>query len=579
MFNTKKTSLYAEKSKASVQPDVLAKDANIFEQEMYAQQHTTYSENGAMKLITTGNPLVDDFGRLGMYRAPRGVNRTFETMERLYAVDPLLAVKEMAYLRLITRDIKYQTETFKAQRGQGLRSEFLSRLMWLVIHHKATFQKNLLLFISIGSWQDFFDLLELDLSYIHNGRNHVLDWNWMLAFLANYLQDSEQCNLIKKYLPQIKNAKRCTTLHSQCTNYIAKKIANYLFEGEKDRIYAQYRHLKASGTAHQWQQAISRKDFANINFNAIAGRALQKLTNSKFLENQGLEKKFEKWMEAQPIAKFTGYPYELFKNIATGYCSTWNCKTINLKNYQKMAINKQFMSLIETAKQNMNRDSKFICAIDTSGSMTEDATGTGISAAVVAKSMAVYFSYLLEGKFANTFLEFEDRCAIHSFKGSTPLEKFQTHCGSNWGSTNFLSVADLFCNLKNKGYKEEDFPTGVICVSDGEFGPSNRYYYGESNPEASNFNMFLQKLRNAGFSEEFVSNFKLVLWDVPRGQSPKFEALANRENFFYMSGFDPAGIAFLTGKEMHDKTLAAPKTAEELFYVAMDQEILNRIEL
>lgn len=580
MFNVKKTSLY-EAAKASVQPDVLAKDANIFEQEMYALEHRTLSGNGAEKLSTTGNPLVDDFGTLARFKAPREINDIFATMEILYATDPLLAVKEMCYLRMVTRDTRYMQDLYKSQRGQGLRHEFLGRCMWLAINHPETFKKNYLLFISIGSWQDFFDLLEMDLSYVHNGRNHALDWKWMLGILAYKLQDEDETNLIKKYLPQIKNAKRCTTLHSQCTNYIAKQIATYLFGNEdKAATYAQYRRLKASGTAHQWQQAISRKDFSKLNFGAIAGRALQKMVNSKFLENHNLEKKYEEWIEAQPVAKFTGFAYELLSPLTH----------TQPKAYQKHTIDKQFLGLIETARQDMNTESKFIVCIDSSGSMTAQASGANCSALDVAKSMGLYFSYLLDGPFKDTFLEFESTVHLHSwshytakqryyggtseYHANTPSEKFLNPLSGYCGSTNFCGVAEEFVRLKQKGYAEKDFPTGVICISDGEFNRCGR---------ATNFDQFLNILRKGGFSEEFVSNFKIVLWDIPNGYygnpTPKFEALANRENFFYMSGFDGAGIAFLTGKELPEKKVVAPKTAEELFLAAMDQEILNCIEL
>ena len=89
------------------------------------------------------------------------------------------------------------------------------------------------------------------------------------------------------------------------------------------------------------------------------------------------------------------------------------------------------------------------------------------------------------------------------------------------------------------------------------------FNYGNSR-KSTVFEQFKQMLRAGGFSEEFVSNFKLVLWDIPNSyygkHTPKFEGLADAPNFFYMSGFDPAGIAFLTGKEMPEsKEVVAPK--------------------
>ena len=78
-----------------------------------------------------------------------------------------------------------------------------------------------------------------------------------------------------------------------------------------------YRKLKVQGEAHEWQQAISQRDFMSINFDTIPGKALQLLVNSKFLENQGLEAKYEAWISNKPVAKYTGYVYELFSHLKT----------------------------------------------------------------------------------------------------------------------------------------------------------------------------------------------------------------------------------------------------------------------
>ena len=109
----------------------------------------------------------------------------------------------------------------------------------------------------------------------------------------------------------------------------------------------------------------------------------------------------------------------------------------------------------------------------------------------------------------------------------------------------------------------------------GEFDYRRSYGGGTKQTTFENFKSILRK---AGFSEEFVSNFKIVLWDIPNGyygkHTAKFEGLADVPNFFYMSGFDPAGIAFLTGTEVKEKVATTPKNAEELFEEAMKQELL-----
>lgn len=576
MFEGKRQNLYGKKEKE-------VKDMNVFEKEMFKQEHHTFSGNGADKLTTTGNPFVDDFASLGRYKQPRPLEEVFATMANLWSIDPITCLKETVYLRLITRDTKLFTGTkLQIQRGQGLKSEFWHRLMWLATNHPNTFKKNLDIFICAGSWDDLFELMRIDLSYVHGGNPYkrALDWNFLLRFICEGLQNPEQSELVKKYLPQIKAAKYCTTARSQQNNYIAKAIANKIFDGEKQERYAAYRRLKASGTAHEWQKLLSRKDFSKIDFGKIAGRALNLLTNSKFLANHGLEEEFCKWVMSQDTAKFTGFVYELFSKPVT-------------KRYQQELLNKQFNGLIETAKQNMNCASNFIVCLDTSGSMTSTASGTNMTSLHVAKSMALYFSHLLEGRFKNTFLEFESKVYLHNWVGETPYEQFTKTRTSGWcGSTNFLAVADTLVDLKRKGYQESEFPTGVLCISDGEF--DNAYTYNVGNrfdrdlPNASalratTFELFKKRLIEGGFSQEFVDNFKMVLWDIPNGYYGRkescFEGLADQSNFFYMSGFDPSGIAFLTGKQLPEKKEEAPKNAEELFQAAMSQELLGMLRI
>lgn len=570
MFDEKVKSLYVKKEK-----DV--KDMNIFEKELYKNQHRTLSGNGSEKLTTTGNPFVDDFASLGRYREPRPIADIFATMNHLWSIDPITTLKETVYLRLITRNTKLFTGTkLNVQRGQGLKYEFWNRLMWVAVNHPNTFKKNIDIFICAGSWDDVFELMRIDLSYNHGGNKRALDWKFLIKYICSGLQNPEQSELIKKYLPQIKAAKYCTTLRSQQNNYIAKYIANYIFEGDKQDRYAAYRKLKSSGTAHEWQKLLSQKKFAQIDFSKVSGRALALLTSSKFLANHGLEDKFQKWVLSQPTAKFTGFVYELFS------------KPVH-KSYQEELINRQFNGLIETAKQDMNRDSNFLVCIDSSGSMTSQAAGTNVSSLTVAKAMGLYFSHLLEGKFANTFLEFESQVRMHTWSGNTPYQQFQTRLSGHCGDTNFIGIADVFTKLRKSGYAESDFPTGIICISDGEFNRSYSYTCSSGDRwseatdaiKASEFEQFKIRLRNGGFSQEFVDNFKMVLWDIPNGYygrtEPCFETLADAPNFFYLSGFDPAGIAFLTGKQMADKP--APKNAEELFKEAMNQELLGMLRI
>ena len=579
--------------------DVLNSDANIFEQEKFAREHHTLSENGSDKYTTTGNVFLDDFAMLSKYKAPRDVDAIFETMEKLWNHDALRTLQLTVFLRMITRKtVLFNGDKLSTQRGQGLRHEFLGRLLWLAYMQKSVFEKNMQYFVVAGSWKDVFDLMRYDLSY--NGKEHpMLNWEFMIKFVASGLAEDSQSNLVKKYLPQIYSASHCDTLQKQCNAVIGRRITRFLFgnpstKEEKIVMAKKYRALKTSGNAHDWQKKIAQQDYLHINWDTIAGRALQKLVNSKFLENHNLEEVFSNWMLNQEVAKYTGYPYELFKDGGYGYETHNYITLVNSlypKKYQRELLNKQFMQLIEVSKQDMNRQTGFIVAMDVSGSMTSKCRGSQtMSAYSVARAMALYFSYLLQGKFANTYLAFSNKVVIDNFEGNTPLEKFyKGYYKYSACNTNFFQIAQLFGQLKAKGYPESEFPTGVICLSDGEFdrqtgdwnlnGSSDWSSRGNSSRETV-FEAFKKHLSKCGFSKEYVDNFKLVLWDVPNDyygtSTPKFEALASTPNIFHMSGFDPAGIAFLTGTK---QVTSIPRTPEELFEAAMQQELIQMLTL
>ena len=528
----------------------------------------TTSGNGALKLTSTGDPFVDQFGLISQYRQLRPYSSISKDMRELWNIDPMYTLKLLFYIRLITRKVKFSngTETSKVQKGAGLRHEAFMRMLWLAVNHSDVFYKNLPLFITIGSWKDIIQLMSYDLQY-HGWDNRVLDFNKMSDFILAGLENPNTCNLVKKFLPTIKAKSKCRTLESQADTIIGKFLTHKLFDGGEfspklhSKNYHLYRKLKSSGTAHEWQQMISRSQF-NIDFSKVHGRALALLVSGNYLKNHNLEKDYENWIKKQPVAKFTGFVYELFKGL-----------NLNSPLYKKYTIDKQFENLIQTAKEGSSTESSFIVARDVSGSMGSNVKGLNISSNDVAKSIALYFSYLLKGKFANSYIEFSHKPILKYWEGDSPTDKYLRNSDYCFGDTNFLGIADLFIEIY-KHTSIEKFPTGLICISDGEFNAS------KSNK--TNFQSFKKRLLKAGFPKDYVDNFKIVLWDIPNTFydneeiRPKFESYADTPNFFYMGGFDPAGITFLLGGEVNK---SIPKTPRELFETAMNQEIMDYIQM
>lgn len=563
MFTSKKTALF-ETPKKKTALKASSEITPIFVAKAMRKAVETKSGNGALKLSSTLNDFVDQFSKLGTYKAPRSFNEVEKDCETLWANNKLDTVKFMGYLRTVTRKVNLPdgTITEEPQKGGELKHEPIMRMIWLSQKAPEAFWKNIGLFVALGSWHDIFTMLQYDLVY--NGwEKRKLDWEKFGDLILTALSTESVSNLVKKYLPQIKARSACKTVESQANCLIAKWICSRLFGSKESSFnYKLYRKLKTSGTAHDWQKLISQQKFDKIEFDKIHGRALNLLVRSKFLKNQNLSDKYTAWVgNPKTTVKYTGFVHELFSSLPYSLSS--------LPAHEQTTINKQFETLVEKAKsEEKENQTNFIVVRDTSSSMNSPATGTTMSCNHVAKALALYFSSFLKGKFSNSYIEFNSTAKMHTWKGSTPLEKWYNDNASYVGGTDFQSVIRLFASIKAQGIDESEFPTGILCISDGEFNPGQ---LGKTNVETAR-----TALRNAGFSKDFVDKFQIVLWNLQsgyygRGTGEKFETTANEAGTYYFSGYSASVISFLTNSEV--------LTPIQVFDIAMSQEILSLMSL
>jgi hypothetical protein len=303
------------------------------------------------------------------------------------------------------------------------------------------------------------------------------------------------------------------------------------------------------------------------------GRALAQLVSGKFLANQGLEKIYAAWISQKPIAKFTGFVYELIQGKSYH----------TLLPYQKQTINAQFQQLVETAKQGLKEQGlRPISVIDCSGSMSSPMyIGSGqigkLRSIEVAVSSALFFDEMMQANspFKNTYLGFGNKTEMFSFKGNGFVDRYFNSPRSGMGGTNFESVFEFFANFKRKNpnVSEYEIPNFIVCFSDGEFN--------NVGGKVSNVENGRQILRMAGFSQEYCDSFGICFVDLPNTfysarPKPKFETFGNIKNVFYFSGYDLSPLAFLFGTSNQTKI---PTTAEELFDSAMNQEIFRMVEV
>jgi hypothetical protein len=534
------------------------------------KKNLTLTENGAVSFASAGKAIIDQFAHAGT-AIGRPINQVFAEQAQLWAEDPESAVRFPFYLRLITRKVKVSEEkkTDAVQKGAGLRDEAFKRILWLAYNQPEVFKRNAWLLPVVGSWKDLWTLMLLDMD-----NENRIDKNFVFSIMAAGLDDETQCDLIRKYMPAIKANGKCKTDRAQTLNTLAKAFASFLGLSVKE-----YRKMKASGTAHEFQKLICARAYADINWNSIPGRALTNLVSGKFLSNHGLTDSYLKWVMSQPTVKFTGYVYELgMKLDAMGRNLSMNQTPTRAA--ALYTINKQFDGLIELAKKDQGGiKGNVLCGLDTSGSMSCGIQGVpGLTSYDVCVSLGIYFSELNTGAFHNVVAMFDDTSRVMKLSG-TFSEKWEAirNATTAWGSTNFLSLVRLLADQrkKHKNLPESEFPQTLLVVSDMQFNPTSRWNY-RAEREATNQEEARNILREV-FSEEFVKNFNFIWWYCASrdGAGHDVPATMDQGGNYMFSGFDGSIVTLLLGGDEQVKPDGTPLTMEEMVQKALSQEIFS----
>jgi hypothetical protein len=529
-----------------------------------AGANNAMTENGAISYVTIGTELLDQFGKAGAFRG-RDINDVWNDQAKLWGENPEAALRFPFYLRMITRqtNVMGKGKSKLVQKGQGARDEAFKRFLWIAKYQPDIFYRNLWLLPVVGSWKDLWQLLSFD------DADKYLDIVKFFTVIAEGILDKDNTDLVKKYMPRIRSAKKCKTTWAKRTNSLAKLFAKTVGWSEKD-----YRQYKATGEAHKFQTIICQGLYSKINWKAIPGKALLNLISGNFLERHNLTEKYLKWLDTQPVAKFNGYPFELGAKV--GY----NLSELTLP--QKVTFDKQFKNLIETAKKDGTPiKGNVLCALDTSGSMTTPISfDTNISAYDVCVSLGVYFSELNQGAFHNVVAMFDDTSELLKLKGDSFCDKLSQirHERTAWGSTNVLSIVNLILDTRRKHPEIpiEDYPFTWIVVSDMQFNPTGKWdYKGNALAEQSTYEA-IQSMLRAEFPDEIVDNLRIVWWYCSNRQTSDFPATMDKPGMYMVSGFDGSLISTLLGGELKtdENGKIIHPTMEEIVERSLNQEVL-----
>ena len=545
-------------------------------------ESSTLTENGAKTLVSTGSAIVDQFGKAGNFRG-RTLAEVFADQAKIWNENAEAALRFPFYLRMITRKVKVnaENETDKVQSGQGARDEAFKRLLWIAAEQPEAFYNNIWILPLVGSWKDLWTLMFYDIKE----NTKCLNQKAIFEIIAQGLLCETHVDLIKKYMPRIKSQSKCHTDWTTITNDLAKAFAIQM-----GISYKEYNKMKASGKAHDFQKLICSRNYKDLNWNHIPGRALNLLVSSKFLSNHNLNEEYTEWILQQPVAKFTGYVFELAKRLREARGSRYGYsrgKGANVSLELKHTLDAQFNGLVDKARNGGKIVENIWCCLDTSGSMNQRVNGLNdVCCSDIASSLALFFASLNTGPFHNKVIMFDNISTPHDMVGESFCDRIMNLPSVGCGGTNFQSAVDEIIKIR-KAHPEiplEQWPTTILVVSDMEFNPSNMHWYGGNRPQTeTNYEYSVKSLKEV-FPSEFVDNMKFIWWDcVARHGVNHFEGDAFTSGCTFLSGWDGSIITKLFGEESRviDEETGKVRniTAEELVAKALNQEILSYVKM
>lgn len=467
--------------------------------------------NGALSNSSMGDhdlaPLVEYLTKSGTYLS-RSQLETDRDMEKLFSASPELALKLVFYGRMISRK---PTKCDNQVTGLGIRNEFHQALVYLHNNHPDLLYPNLHLIPRVGCWKD------LMVPPVCN----TLDADQIYLLLSEGIKNNDQ--LVFKFLPTIREGSKARSERDRARSKFALGFCKFLGINTKT-----YRKMKASGTAHTFQQDMSAGRFQELDFSKIPSRALRNITHKTGKDGQttiarhNQEDRFTKFLLSGKDINFVGYPFELLKDAKKA-----------TSRYQKELVNLQYWSLLEKARASCTLGN-VLPVLDTSGSMSWNTFG-GATPLDICLSMGILLADLNEGWFHNKVCMFESTSWMETLSGSF-CDKVKQIPENAMGSTNFESAVDLMIKLK-KDHPEipaSEFPKTVLVISDMQFNPVG-------NNVQTNAKIAKERLAKAG-----IEGVTFVWWFVNNEHS-EFPVTLKDQGMLTISGFDPSNLKTLLG--------------------------------
>ena len=468
-----------------------------------------YTENGAVKHLTTRSDLLDLFAMGGAMRN-RSDADCINMFKNALVENETYALKCLFYLR-------------DCRGGQGERRFWRVCMKWLANEHPDIARRNLSYVSEYGRWDDLYVFVDTPLEAA------------AMDVIKEQLALDVSCNtpsLLAKWL-------KSENASSFETRRLATITRQYLKMSHK-----QYRKTLSllRGRIKIVETLMSQNRWDEIEFDKIPSKAGLIYKNA-FARRDILKEKFVAFAKDKTtkVNAKTLYPYECVQEA-------YREARRPLDDASRLMANKRWDCLADYFN---SASLNALAVVDTSGSMTWRGPVYPIDVAI---SLGLYCAEKAKGPFAGHYISFASEPRLIRTEGVDFCDKVRRIYNANLcDSTNIEGVFDLLLNTAiTNGCKQEDLPENIIIISDMEFNAAARSSY--RNPFAS-FNTSNAETLLEGIAKKWATyGYKmphLIFWNVEARQN-NIPMLGNGP-ISYVSGFSPAIFEqIMSGKTGYD---------------------------
>ena len=483
-----------------------------------------YTENHAIKHLTTKSDLLDMFAMGGAYRS-RSDEDVILLFKKAYIENPVYALKCLFYLR----DVRG---------GQGERRFFRICVKWLANYDTEVMRRNLRYVPMFGRYDDLYVFIGTPLEAT------------ALNFMKEQLALDIQCktpSLLAKWM----KSENTSSAESRRLATITRKAMGM--------NHKQYRKTLSvlRGRINIVERLMSENRWDEIEFDKIPSKAgiIYKNAFARHdLEREKSIKEVQTYVEfARDTTKKVNakalYPYECVEEAAKLMGSTcWGSRHHNMNDTNRLMVNKFWDNLTDYFN---GASLNALAVVDTSSSMW----GTPV---YVATSLGMYCAEKAGGPFAGHYVSFSQNPRLVKVEGVDFCDKVDRIIRTDLcENTDIEKTFDMLLDTAiRNGCSQEDLPQNIIIISDMEFDrargygrtydwATRTYKVNNATPETL-MEGIARKWRECGYQMPH-----LIFWNVDVRQN-NIPMLGNGP-ISYVSGFSPSIFqTIMTGKTGYD---------------------------